>query len=272
MLATSLVHYAYPMDWTYVIGAVALAYAWSLRRAGKRTGASPGPYRIASFSASLAILLLVFATPIDAYAGVSLFDHTVEHLLLVFVVAPLFALGAPVGVLLDAAPPRLRDRVLVPLLRSRAASVPTHPAVAVGALLLVMGSTLFTPLSNAAMTNGNLHLLQHALLLVIGFLLWHSLAGVDLPRHRVRLGVRLALMVLLVGFFASVGVALLLTRVPLYHAYATLPPPWGGRAALVSQHDTGGLLILGGGLLVLAATAAVSPGTRVGPLEHELGG
>ena len=40
----------------------------------------------------------------------------------------------------------------------------------------------------------------------------------------------------------------------------------------MSQHDTGGLLILGGGLLVLAATAAVSPGTRVGPLEHELGG
>src|SRR5438552_18374486 len=77
MLAAPLVHYAFALDWTIVIGIVGLAYGlglWSAARAGR-----PHPLaQVVAFYASLAILLVSFLTPVDAYDNVSFFDHMAQ--------------------------------------------------------------------------------------------------------------------------------------------------------------------------------------------------
>src|SRR5919201_1166941 len=117
MTGVSLVHYSLGVDWIALVAFVATVYTLALLRA-KHDVAQP-VYRWLAFAGGLSALLIAYDTPLDAYDNVSFFAHTAQHLLLLFLVAPLIALGAPVKVALSAAPPWLRDRVLLPVLHSR---------------------------------------------------------------------------------------------------------------------------------------------------------
>ncbi len=259
MLAAPLVHYAFALDWTIVIGIVGLAYGlglWSAARAGH-----PHPRaQVVAFYASLAVLLVSFLTPVDAYDNVSFFDHMAQHLLLAFVAAPLFALGGPISLALKATPPRWRSRWLAPVVDSKGFEAITHPVTAAASFFLVQAGILVRPLFNDAVNTGLPHFTQHALLMATSFLVWRSMAGVDPPRHRVRFPLRPTLTVVLLAVVSAVALFVLVADVPLYR-YATFPPPWGGHAALLSQRRGAWLLLAGGDCLVLAAAFLVHRAT-----------
>jgi cytochrome c oxidase assembly factor CtaG len=111
MIGAVLVHYALGVDWIALATFVAAVYTLALLRA--RHDVPHPAYRWLAFSGGLSALLIAYDTPLDAYDNVSFFAHTAQHLLLLFLVAPLIALGAPIKVALSAAPPWLRDRVLL---------------------------------------------------------------------------------------------------------------------------------------------------------------
>jgi cytochrome c oxidase assembly factor CtaG len=249
------VHFVLGVDWivlTTFVGAMYLGlYYLGKRRSGSRLPRRP--LRVVAFCSGLAVLLVAFDSPLYAYDNFSFFAHTAQHLLLMFGVAPLVALGAPITLVLRAAPTRVRDGVLLPVLRSRLISFLTHPLVAFGIFAGVQSAIQFTPFFNAALNNGWPHVLEHALYLGSGFLFWWPILSVDAIQRRASLRTRLAALLLAIPIEAALGLALLFAGAPLYAHYASLPSPWGGHGALASQHRAGLLLWLGGDAFVAAA-------------------
>jgi cytochrome c oxidase assembly factor CtaG len=90
---------------------------------------------------------------------------------------------------------------------------------------------------------------------VTAFLFWSLV--VDAQPFAGRLGrrARVGYLLSIVPAVLVLGLALVLDSDPLYPLYVHLPRPWGGTAALVSQHR-GGLLILGVGAVAIVLGAA----------------
>src|SRR5437773_9315302 len=109
--------------------ALAGALYWSGLRRLRRADAMPRwpGSRTAAFYGGIGVTALALVSPIDTYAGVSFSAHMTQHLLLLMVAAPLFALGAPVTMALRASRPETRRRILLPVLHSWPVSVLTHP-------------------------------------------------------------------------------------------------------------------------------------------------
>src|SRR5919198_6754574 len=101
---------------------------WSGLHLVARGGKGPSwpSSRTWAFAGGLGATAVALLSPVDTYANVSFSTHMVQHILLMMVAAPLFALGAPVTLALRASHPGTRRRVLLPILHSRAVAVLTH--------------------------------------------------------------------------------------------------------------------------------------------------
>ena len=93
-----------------------------------------------AFLAGLVVLAVALLSPLATYAEVLFSVHMVQHLLIVFVAAPLIVAGAPVRLALRTLPREGRD-ALVRLLHSRAARAIGHPLVAWSIFAAVMLGT-----------------------------------------------------------------------------------------------------------------------------------
>jgi putative copper resistance protein D len=183
----------------------------------------------------------------------------VQHLLLVLVAAPLFALGTPITLLLRAVRPSTRKRVILPILQSRPVSWLTRPVFAWILFAVVQYATHFTPFYNLAETHVWVHALEHGLYLLSGVLFWWPVVGLDPSPHRLAYPARILYVVLSMPLMAFLGVAIISASAPLYAHYAHLPPPWGGGTrALGDQNNAGALMWELGGVAALIAVLFVT--------------
>jgi putative membrane protein len=229
-------------DWAIFTALAGSLYGVGLM-AMSRKGIVQPPRRIFAFYGGMLGVLAAFVSPIDNYDVVSMFAHTVQHLILMFVVAPLVALGAPITVLLDTAPQTVRREVLK-FLESRVLGILTQPVAAMAIFIAVQATFLTSTLFNAAIESDPLHLLEHALYLGTAFLFWWPIMAVDPTPRKVPLKTRYIAVVLAVPLEILFAIAILWAGRPLYSHYASLPSPWGGNAALLSQRKAGALLLL----------------------------
>jgi putative copper resistance protein D len=229
-------------DWAIFTVLVGSLYAVGLT-AMRRKGSAHPPRRIFAFYGGMLGVLAAFVSPLDNYDVVSLFAHTAQHLILMFMVAPLVALGAPITVLMAAAPRSIRRRVLT-LLNSGAMCLLTQPMVAMAIFVAVQAITLTSAFFNAAVEGDALHLLEHALFLGAGFLFWWPILAVDPTPRKTPLKTRYVALVLAMPLEVLFAMAILWAGRPLYPHYASLPGPWGGHSALLSQRKAGALLLL----------------------------
>jgi cytochrome c oxidase assembly factor CtaG len=233
-----------------VVGA--LLYWAGVRRLSR---AGKGPARPASrtwaFGGGLAATAVALLSPVDVYAEVSFSAHMLQHVLLMMVAAPLFALGAPITLALRASAPTTRRRVLLPVLHSRAVAVLTHPIVAFALFALVQYVSHFTGFYEAALQSSVVHDLEHALYLVTAVLFWWAVVGLDPAPHKLSHPARLLYLVAAMPMEAFLAVALLSARP--YQAYASLPPPWGGAAAVSDQASAAAVMWIAGDLTMLVA-------------------
>src|SRR5437762_1483343 len=84
-------------DWVWLLVGAGLLYLVGVFRIGVRSWPMA---RTACFFGGIASLVVAFVSPLDNYDVVSLLAHMTQHLILVFVAAPLLAFGAPVDLLL----------------------------------------------------------------------------------------------------------------------------------------------------------------------------
>jgi putative copper resistance protein D len=239
-----------------LVGAAGLLYWMGLRRL--RNGPPFPASRPAAFYSGLAVVLVALVSPIDTYAGVSFSDHMIQHSLLTLLAAPLVALGAPVTLALRTVSASARKRFLIPALHSRVARLLSHPVFAWSLFAVVQYVTHFTPFYNAALESDGIHSLEHALFLTAGLVFWWPVVGLDPSPRRFSHPARLLYLVLAMPLEAFLGVAIMSADTPLYSHYGTLPPPWGGQAALLDQGNAGSIMWIAGELTVLIAGLLVA--------------
>jgi putative copper resistance protein D len=252
--------------WTFepavALPLLAAAFVWLrlVGRVDRAHAANPVPRRrTVAFLAGLAVIAIALMSGIDAYDTTLFSVHMVQHILLTLVAAPLIALGAPITLLLRAATPDVRHRLILPILHSRVMRVVSFPVVSWLVFAGVMGGSHFSPLFDASLENPIVHDLEHALFLAAGLLFWWPAVGLDPSPWRMPHPVRAMYVFLQMPQNTFLAVVILNAGDVLYHHYATLVRPWGP-SPIEDQQTAGGIMWILGDILFLSAMAAIIAG------------
>jgi cytochrome c oxidase assembly factor CtaG len=238
-----------PLPWAAALIGTG-GYLLAVRRVNRAAPRVPIPaWRVAAWLAGLATILIALVSFVDVYAADFLAVHMVQHLLIAMVAPPLLALGAPVTLLLRIASPRLRRRLILPVLHSHVVRMFASPLVAWPLYAIAMWVTHFSPLYDAALEDPAVHIAEHLIYLATGVLFWWPVVAADPIPGRMGYGARLAYVGLQMPVNAAVGLAVYFAPVVLYPHYAQLERSWGPDA--LTDQQIGGVLMWGVGDLVL---------------------
>jgi cytochrome c oxidase assembly factor CtaG len=202
-------------------------YLWYCRT----SPTSPG--RQIAFHVGTLVGLLALVSPLDELGDHFLFSaHMVQHLLLIFVTAPLWLLGAP---------GHLVDRV-VPEKVAGLVSWLIDPKIAFFIFVGVLYFWHFPPMYNFAQESETVHILEHLTFIGAALIVWWPVAGAEtsrLPRPAPALRMLyLFLLALPCTFLAAV---LTFAHEPLYSFYVNAPHSFG--LDPVQDQRLGGLLM-----------------------------
>jgi cytochrome c oxidase assembly factor CtaG/polyferredoxin len=236
-------------------------YLRGWRRLSKLRPTRFGSWRLVCFISGLATVWIAISSPLDAFAGLLLSAHMVQHLLLMAVAPPLLLLGAPELPLLKGLPRTLVRNVLGPFLAwpaiKRLGRALTHPVVGLSAMTLVMWGWHVPAAYELALRSPSWHQVEHACFLVASFLFWWP---VVLPwPSRPHWPAWSVPLYLLAGDVANTALAAVLTfsdRV-LYPSYDAAPRLFG-LSALADQALAGVIMWVPGSLAFLGPAAFVT--------------
>lgn len=133
-------------------------------------------WRLYSFLSGLAVLFVAIASPIDGYADDLLLMHMTQHILLMSVVPPLIALGAPVVPLLRGVPKYIARAVVGPVLRMplphRIARFISRPVPALTVMVVTFIAWHLPAAYDEALRLPALHELEHFCFLATSMIFW----------------------------------------------------------------------------------------------------
>ena len=223
-----------------------LAAAWRVRGRRGRVSARPWPAgRTAAFLGGLAVVAVATMGSVAVYDDTLLSAHMVQHLLLIMVAPPLLIAGRPVTLLLHATRNPWHTR-LKRVLRSRVVAALTWPPAGVA---LYSAVVLCTHLTGLLTAQGALHDAEHGMYLVAGYLYFLPVIGSEPLRWRLSALARYLLIVAAMPANMVTGAVLML------HG------PLGQYGA--GDVRTGGLIMVAGSELIMAALAIVLAATLV---------
>lgn len=231
----------------YIVGA---------RRVKDRYPAAPWPrHRTASFLVGLGLLYVAVQGPLDVYDSIYLWDHMIQHLVIVMMSAPALLLGAPITLALRASQPDGARRTMVRVLRSRPVAVLSHPIVTWSALAIALVGTHFTSFYELALDHPPIHDLEHLLYLATSLLFWWPVLGVDPIRWRLPHAGRLLYVFLMAPVQAIVGLVVMSAREVLYPHYLHVA---SGLGPLADQRAAGALMWVTSEVAMVGAVVAVA--------------
>jgi putative membrane protein len=234
----------------------ALLYVEGIRSVRRRGGPAFPAGRVACFLGGSAVLFVALASPVDAYSGLLLSDHMLQHLLITMVAAPLLILGTPILVALRAMDPGVRQRVVVPLLRSWPVRVAASPLVGWGAFAIVMWGTHFSGVYETALRSERVHAFEHLVYLVSALLFWRPVVGLEPGPGHLSHPARILYLFLAMPVTSLLGLAIAASDHLLYPTYV-----FGanvlGVSALSDQHLAGTLMWTVGMFLTAPALGLV---------------
>lgn len=222
---------------------IGVLYLLGYRRVCRQPRPRFAPWRARAFVASLLLLLASVDGPMDTYSDVDVAVHMGQHVILIYLVAPLAVLGAPATVALRALSPAQRARYVLPVLRNGFTHALTRPLVAGLLFACALLATHFTGWYNLSLENQYVHDLEHLSYIVFGFLLWEVVIGVDPIRGRATPPQRILLAFLLMPVMVIISVVFILANHPLYPYYAALPQPWGGASRVIADQGLAGAIM-----------------------------
>ncbi|GAA2780669.1 cytochrome c oxidase assembly protein [Saccharopolyspora taberi] len=243
---------------------LAVLYLAGVRRLRRRGDGWPVG-RTAAWLGGCATLLVATSSGLGVYSSGMFSAHMLVHMVLNMLVPVLLALGGPITLALRAIPPSGRGNPLGPrewllaVVHSPLARVLAHPALAT---LLFVGSfyaLYFTPLFESAMSQHWAHELMNAHFLLVGYLYYWAVIGVDpAPKPLPHLA-RLAMVFAVMPFHAFFGVIVMgMSGVIAENFYRTLDLPWSPDL-LADQALGGGIAWAGGEIpLVLVLIALLT--------------
>jgi cytochrome c oxidase assembly factor CtaG len=225
--------------------ALGAAYRVGVRRLRARGGVWPAA-RTWNFLGGVGWLVVITSGSIGVYAGVLFWARAVQNVSLLMIVPMLWAMGAPLTLLRELAPPSVRTP-LGRVLRSRLARRLTFPLVVTPVFVAPMPLVYLTPIYPASLAHGWVAGLVGSGLLGAGWLYFWTRFRVDpTPRtdpYLVSLGISAAEVVL----DGALGLAVWLGPLLAPHYYLALSRPWGPSPRL-DQIIGAGVLWIGGDL------------------------
>ena len=230
-----------------LIGAGAL-YLWGVTRTIKWPRV-----RTVCFGLGLLVTFVATQTFIGVYDMEYFSDHMVQHLLLIMVAAPIFALSAP----LDLAHQSGNDTIRR-VLNSRFVAGITHPLFAFALYFAFIPFTHLTGFMNLMMSHMWIHHVEQILFLVVGYLFFRVAFGLE-RGYKLHPGLRLVYVMAAVPVDTFTGLALLMSNKVPFSNYAAMAPTGASKAWLLSNIRLGGSIMwIGGDALMLLALIPIA--------------
>ncbi len=224
-------------------------YLWGAWRVRRRHPARPWPWwRTGMFLAGLAVVVIATQSGIGAYDDVLLWDHMIQHLLLIMVAPPLLVVGEPFTLLLHASRNPLHSwakRVI----RSRVVSFLTWPPFGLVAYIVTIVATHLTGLTALTLRNPLLHDAEHVLYLVVGYLFFLPLLGREPIRWRVSYPIRILVLFLAMPVDTFTGLVL---GYATSGTYTEGPRPPGALGPVQDVHWGGAIMWIAGDAIMFA--------------------
>ncbi len=209
--------------------------------------------RLTFFISGAAVVMLATQSVVGVYDMTYFSDHMVQHLLLIMVAAPLFALATPLDLVYRTGGEAVRR-----VLDSRAAEVLTHPLVAFALYGAFIPLTHLTGLMNLMLEHMWVHHLEQFLFLVVGYLFFRAAFGLERGRT-IHPGLRLVYVMAAVPVDTITGLALNMSSHNPFPAYRHLAPAGSTPASILADVHLGGAIMwIGGDALMLLACIPIA--------------
>jgi cytochrome c oxidase assembly factor CtaG len=229
---------------TLVLGAL-LLYLWGVRRANRLRPRHPWAVgKTVAFISGLFVTGLAIFSSIGVYDGELFWDHMVQHLLLIMVAAPLFAIASPLDLAWRSTTGAVH-RWVTDVLRSAPSRVLGHPAVAFALYAVMIPITHLTIWYNYTLEHESVHNAEHLVFLGVGYLFWRQIFGSDPDKYRMHPALQFGYLFLAIPIDTFTGLSLTGATHELFPAYLTLHRNWG--PSLVSDLHLGGVIMWVGG-------------------------
>lgn len=225
-------------DWRFslVYGSLALLmaalYVVGIRKLRRRGDAWPVGRTIA-WLCGCAVMLLATSSGVGRYAPSMFSVHMGQHMMLSMLAPILLVLGAPVTLALRALPPAGRDRPdgprewILAAVHSPVARWLTHPLITLPLFVGSYYALYFSDLFETSLNQHWAHLAMNAHFLLVGWLFFWPLIGIDPAPRRLPPVARLGVVFASVPFHAFFGVALMSSNEIIGGAfYRGLGLPW----------------------------------------------
>lgn len=210
-------------------------------------------YRSVLFFVGLVVTFLATESVLGLYDRAYFSFHMVQHLALIMVAAPMFALAMPLDLAHEAGPDWIRRFLDGALMK-----VITHPLFAFAVYFVFIPVTHLTSFFNLTLENEPLHNLEHVGFLVVGYLFFRAAFGLE-RGFTIHPGLRLVYVMAAVPVDTFTGLALAMSShnpFPAYHH--TAPLGSDATSILDNLHLGGAIMWIGGDALMLLACIPIA--------------
>lgn len=219
---------------------------WRLRQGGDERLAAN--WRLGAYLSGLIFLGLALLSFIDVLGSQLFYMHMIQHLLLIMVVPPLLLIANPLPFLLWGLPVGINGRRRVSQFLNRKSGFrrALRSLTPRGLIWIVFIAFLLgwhdPNAYNATLRNDLIHDLEHLSFFITAMLFWwHVTAAGPNIHRRFSYGARLIYVLMVLPLNWLLGIAITLTKQPIYTYYTTVPRLWG--VSVMEDQMMGGILM-----------------------------
>lgn len=235
------------------IAVAAAVYLWGVRVLRRRGDTWPGK-RIAYWLLGLAIVAVGTSSALGVYDRTLFWVPAMQHMLLQMIAPVPLVLSAPMTLALRTLPARWRA-VLLAVVHCPPARLLAHPVVAFGLFAATQFAFYYTGIYDLSLTNVWVHDITHVHFVLVGFLFYWSLIGLDPVPHRPPFVLTFFLVVGLGPVHILLGIPIMMMNSLLGGGYyESLGRTWG--PTLLSDQGIGGGILWGFGDVSAAVLVA----------------
>jgi len=205
--------------------------------------------KTAAFVGALFTTGIAIFSFIGVYDGELFWDHLIQHLLLIMVAAPLFAISSPID-LAWRATTGTAHLVVTEALRSRVSKFLVHPAVAFVLYAVLIPVSHLTSWYNLTLEHESIHNAEHLAFLVVGYMFWRQVFGTDPNKYRLHPALQFFYLFLAIPIDTFTGLSLAGATRELFPAYFATHRTWGP-SYVVDLHVGGDIMWVVGDTLML---------------------